>query len=332
MLYIINESRDPFFNMAVEQYFLGLDLREDVFMLWQNRPAVVVGRHQNTHAEINGAFVKENNIQVVRRLSGGGAVYHDQGNVNFTFIKREVSRDKFDFSHFTGPVIKTLQQLGVAAEFTGRNDITIEGKKFSGNAQYFSRQGMLHHGTILFDSDLSVLVQALDVSKEKYVSRGVSSVRSRITNVSDHLPQPLDIEEFMALLVNAVRESSREALRQYRPSEGDLQKISLIADNKYRTWEWNFGPLPPFNYKQVKRLPGGTVSVYLEIEEGIIRGCKIYGDFFASGDLEELASCFLDRPYEKTFINKWAGQLQVEEYLHNISASELAGCFFESGE
>lgn len=328
MLHIINESTDPYFNLALEEYFFNLDLHEDAFILWQNQPTVVVGRHQNTHAEINQKFIKENNIQVVRRLSGGGAVYHDWGNLNFTFIKRGVPRDKFDFSHFSGPVIKTLQGLGVAAQCTGRNDITIDGKKFSGNAQYFSRHGILHHGTILFNSNLAMVVQALNVCEEKYVSRGIQSVRSRITNVSDHLLQPVTIEEFKDLLANEIYQNNRESFQEYRPAKGDIQKINSLADTRYRTWDWSFGSSPPFNFKQVKKLPGGTVSVYLEIEAGKIKGCKIYGDFFADGDPDELASRFVGQTYEKSIINEWAGQLQEVKYLHNISVSELASCFF----
>lgn len=329
MLHVINESKDPYFNLALEEYFLNLDCQEDVFMLWRNQPTVVVGRHQNTYAEINQEFVQKNHIQVVRRISGGGAVYHDLGNVNFTFIKRGASRGKFDFSHFLGPVIKTLQQLGIAAQFTGRNDITIDGKKFSGNAQYFTRGDVLHHGTILFDTDLAVLVRALNVSKEKYVSKGIQSLRSCITNVSDHLTKPVTIEEFMALLVNAVYEDNRGEYRKYWPAKEDLEKISSLADNKYRTWDWNFGSSPSFNFKQEKKLPGGTVTVYLEIQEGKIEGCKIYGDFFAVGDIDELVSRFLGHPYERKFISKLAKQLQVDKYLYNISALELASCFFE---
>jgi len=192
MIRIVNDHTDPRINLAVEEYALNyLDPREEYVILWQNEPTVVVGRNQNTVAEVNAPFIKERGIHVVRRLSGGGAVYHDFGNLNFTFIVDAQKEMVSNFEYFTRPVIQALASLGVEAEFSGRNDITIDGKKFSGNAQYWSKNRLLHHGTILFNSQLDVVQEALNVSADKLQSKGVKSVRSRVTNIYPYLKTPL---------------------------------------------------------------------------------------------------------------------------------------------
>ncbi len=331
MLHIINEGTDPYFNLALEEYYLNLDHREDAFIIWQNKPAVVVGRNQDTRAEVNHEFVRKHKIKVVRRLSGGGAVYHDLGNINFTFIKRGVSKEKTSISDLLGPVIKTLRQIGVAAEFTGRNDITVGGKKISGNARYFTRRAMLHHGTILFNTNLAMLAGALNASKNKYAARKIQSVRSRVTNVIDHIAQPVTKEEFITLLVGNIYEDNKKEYRQYRPTREDMQKISHLAGNRYRTWDWNYGSAPSFNIKVEKKLSGGTIAVYLAVKTGVIKNCRIYGDFFTSGDISELALQFEDTPYEKKAIRELIDKIHVENYLDNISGAELLTCFFESG-
>ncbi|HEU8383932.1 TPA: lipoate--protein ligase [Streptococcus pneumoniae] len=178
MKYIINHSNDTAFNIALEEYAFKHLLDEDqIFLLWINKPSIIVGRHQNTIEEINRDYVRENGIEVVRRISGGGAVYHDLNNLNYTIISKEDENKAFDFKSFSTPVINTLAQLGVKAEFTGRNDLEIDGKKFCGNAQAYINGRIMHHGCLLFDVDLSVLANALKVSKDKFESKGVKSVR-----------------------------------------------------------------------------------------------------------------------------------------------------------
>lgn len=187
MIYVKSNSTKPQFNLALEEYvFEHLDEYGEIFMLWQNEPSIIVGKHQNTIEEINTKYVKENNINVVRRLSGGGAVYHDLGNLNYTIISKDEGSKGFDFKTFSQPVIDVLADLGIRAEFTGRNDIVIGDQKFCGNAQYMKKGKVLHHGAILFDTELDVLGKSLKVSKDKIASKGVKSVRSRVTNIKDH--------------------------------------------------------------------------------------------------------------------------------------------------
>jgi len=196
MKYIFNPSTDPHFNLALEEYVMtNCKDGETYFLLWQNEPSIIIGKHQNTVEEINSSFVKDNNIHVVRRLSGGGAVYHDLGNLNFTFIIGSGKEGMFDFGKFTQPIVKMLQSRGVNAELNGRNDLTIEGKKFSGNSQYIKNNRLLHHGTLLFNSNLEDVAKALMVSGEKIESKGVKSIRSRVTNILEHMADKISVLE-----------------------------------------------------------------------------------------------------------------------------------------
>jgi lipoate-protein ligase A len=240
MLIYRNDNTDPYLNLALEEHLLTTS-RQDCFMLWRNRPAIIVGRNQNTAEEINAAFVRDRGVAVVRRLSGGGAVYHDLGNLNYTFIAHD-SRRSFDFAGFAQPILAVLRSLGVAAEFAGRNDLLIDGRKFSGNAQYVQGGKVLHHGTLLFDSDLTVLGQALAVKPEKYESKGVKSVASRVTNIAPHLPRPITVDQFAAAVLAHIaaafpgaaprrlhprrpRRRPRPRRRQIRPLGMELRQI-----------------------------------------------------------------------------------------------------------
>lgn len=287
MLQIINLSDDPYFNMAVEDYLVhNPDLNEDIFMLWQNRPTVVVGRHQNSHAEINLALVRQKGIEVVRRLSGGGAVYHDRGNLNFTFITTAAGM-KLDFAAFTVPVIEVLHQLGVPAEHTGRNDIVIQGRKFSGNAQYRFKNRLMHHGTILFASNLEDVSQALKPDASKTIAKGVASVRSRVTNISEHLPRPLSLEEFKNMLLERIRAHSNGFQRRELTGP-EIEQVNALRNSRYTSWDWNYGHSPQFSQRRLARFSWGSMEAFLLVKRGIIEQCRFFGDFFTIADLSIL--------------------------------------------
>ena len=237
MKYIINHSNDTAFNIALEEYAFKHLLDEDqIFLLWINKPSIIVGRHQNTIEEINRDYVREHGIEVVRRISGGGAVYHDLNNLNYTIISKEDENKAFDFKSFSTPVINTLAELGVKAEFTGRNDLEIDGKKFCGNAQAYINGRIMHHGCLLFDVDLSVLANALKVSKDKFESKGVKSVRARVTNIIDELPEKITVEEFRDLLLDYMKKEYPE-MTEYVFSDEELAEINRIKDTKFGTWD-----------------------------------------------------------------------------------------------
>jgi lipoate-protein ligase A len=329
MYYIESLSTDPHFNLALEQYvFDSLDRKHEYCMLWRNHNAIIVGKFQNTAAEINASYVKEHGISVVRRLSGGGAVYHDPGNVNFTFIVRAGSLGTFDFASFCRPVVGALASLGVHAEVNGRNDMTIDGRKFSGNAQYYKRGRVMHHGTILYDSDLSVVAAALAVSKDKLQSKGVESVRSRITNVKNHMPGDIPVERFIAALRDAlIRENG---MVPYALSSEDLQGVRALQNRVYDTWEWNYGASPAFGIRKERRVEGcGKLEIHINVERGVITDMAFYGDYFGNADSAELAALLRGRRMERGELLFALAGIDIGAHFHNLDAGQFLDILLE---
>lgn len=280
MQFLVNKSTNPFFNLALEEYLLkNVDIKEDYFILWQNEPTIVIGKHQNTLKEINMNFVQNNNINVVRRNSGGGAVYHDLGNINFTFITKYDEKHLLDFKTFTNPVVYSLGKLNVKAELSGRNDILIDGRKISGNSQHIYKDRFLHHGTLLFNSELENLVKALNVDNDKILSKGIESIKSRVTNIKEHVKEDIFMEEFKEILIENIFIWNKSSLKEYNLTSDHINEIEKLMKEKYMTWQWNYGESPEFNYRNSKRFQGGKLEVLLNIVEGHINECKIYGDF-----------------------------------------------------
>jgi len=264
MLIIRRPQTDPYFNIAAEEYFLR-NFKEDIFMLWQNEPSIIIGKHQNTLAEINLNYITEHKIPVIRRITGGGTVFHDLGNINFTFIKNIIGEDLIDFKRFTFPIIEVLKSLGVPAKHEGKNDIRINGLKCSGNAEHVFKSRVLHHGTLLFSSDLNNLGETLKSKEGNFISKAVKSNRSDVTNISDHLKQPLRIEQFIEL-VNNYLVANYPDTHYYELREQDMNAINTLANEKYKTWEWNFGYSPAYQYKNKVN----DLACTLEIKNGII--------------------------------------------------------------
>ncbi|MBQ0104683.1 MAG: lipoate--protein ligase [Armatimonadetes bacterium] len=320
MYYIYNQSTDPYYNMAVEEYILDY-IKKDIFMLWQNQNAIIIGKNQNTLSEIDYNFAKEHNISVVRRLSGGGAVYHDLGNVNFTFVT-DYNRDFFsEFDFFTKPVIDTLAELGIKAELQGRNDISIEGRKFSGNSQTVRNNRILHHGTIMLDVNVDILSKGLFVRKEKIESKGIKSVRKRVTNINDHLSSPISPKDFISLLAENVRRNNPD-ITDYELTDDDRKKIISLADTKYRTWQWNFGESPAYNIKKQVKLPGGLVDIYIQTEKGIIKNFELYGDFFGEGDIKEFCKKFIGKKHCYDDICQILKEEEAGKYIYTLKNIE----------
>ncbi len=324
VLYVKNDSCDPYFNLALEEYlFMQRQDLGPLFMLWQDIPVVVVGRNQNTREEINMEFTREKGIAVVRRLSGGGAVYHDLGNLNFTFILEQAERE-LDFARYTVPVIKALERMGITASFTGRNDLTIDGRKFSGNAQFRQRERVLHHGTLLFEVNLENMEQALAVAEDKISSHGVKSVRSRVSNIVEHLTVPFSLQQFKDLL--------REMVGEYYGLDGeyelkpdDIRAVEKLRLEKYCSWEWNYGHSPAYNIKRSRRFDWGKVDIYLEVQEGVIKEARIFGDFFSPGDIDELCRSLSGRPYRREAISRCLAGNRLKQYFPFISEEDFMG-------
>lgn len=322
MKYINWKETDPTINLAFEEYvFNQMDKNESYFLLWQNDNAVIVGKHQNTIEEVNQEYVKDNNIKVVRRLSGGGAVYHDLGNLNFTFIVDDHGKDPFDFKAFTRPLVDVLQSLGVNAEFNSRNDIAIDGKKFSGNSQYAKKGRILHHGTILFNSKLATIQSALKVKKDKFESKGIKSVKSRITNISEYLDEDYSLADFKKALLKFMFKD--ENLQEIFLEEKDLKAIEILRSEKYATWEWNYGRSPEYNLRKERKYDFGLITILLQVEKGSIREIRFFGDYFGNGDIQELEALFVGiKPNEDALILLLEG-IELENYINGLDSKTL---------
>jgi lipoyltransferase and lipoate-protein ligase len=317
IVYLESPSFDPSFNLALEQYiFDEMPRQNEYFMLWQNDNSVIVGKHQNTIEEINSEFVRNNGIQVVRRLSGGGAVYHDLGNLNFTFIMDAGDAEDLNLRIFSAPLVKVLNRLGVKAEQNGRNDITVEGMKFSGNAQYLKGGRIMHHGTILFHSDLNTIEKVLNVSKDKIESKGLKSVKSRVTNLIDHLPENSSLKEFKDLLKQFMFE---EIEAQYTLTEDDLKRIREIKSERYDKWAWNFGYSPRYTISKERYVAGvGKIQLYLDVDKGEIKAIEARGDYFGAGNSDELGGALIGRKLEENELRQALQDIDINHYFKNL--------------
>lgn len=305
-------------NIASEEYYLTR-FEEDVFYLYINSPCIVVGSNQNTHAEINQNYVRENKIDVVRRMSGGGAVYHDFGNLNYGFITKNKGGDiSAVFMEYTQPILQVLNKLGADARFSGRNDLMIDEKKISGTAQYHTKNKVLLHGTLLFDSDLSQLSRALNADPRKFKDKGVQSVRSRVGNIRPYLHHPLTIAEFSAFTTAEILAMFPDA-SLYELNEEERTAIQQLADSRYSKWEWVYGRFPGFTYQHSLEYDMGILDIGLDIRNGRIEESQIYGDFFGTRPLKELKEKIVHLNYDRSAVEAALSSLKVSDYIFGLS-------------
>ncbi|HEO0142284.1 TPA: lipoate--protein ligase [Streptococcus agalactiae] len=323
MKYIVNTSNDPAYNVALEAYaFQKLTDIDVIFILWINEPAIIIGRHQNTIQEINKEFIDKNGIHVVRRLSGGGAVYHDLNNLNYTIISNNTQEGAFDFQTFSKPVIDTLAKLGVKAEFTGRNDLEINGQKFAGNAQAYYKGRMMHHGCLLFDVDMSVLGQALKVSKDKIESKGIKSVRARVTNIVDHLSDKITVQEFSDAILAQMKEEYPE-MDEYVLSDAELSEIQAMRDNQFATWDWTYGKAPEYTIERGVRYPAGKITTYANVENSTIKSVKIFGDFFGVKPVDDIEKMLEGVRYDYKDVLAALKTVDTSQYFSRMTPEEI---------
>lgn len=318
-LFLTHENTDPYFNLASEEYLLK-HKKEYFIYLWRNAPAVIVGVNQNALQEVNSEYTISHGIKVVRRLTGGGAVYHDLNNLCYTVIA-PFCENTDAYREFTAPVIEYLNSLGVNAEFSGRNDITVDGKKISGNAQTVSGDRIMHHGTLLFDTDMNALSSALKPNKLKMESKGIKSVRARVANIKDYLPN-ITVERFK----NGLSEHFRKTCDEYVLTDKDISEINALVESKYSRYEWNIGRSPKgknlFEYK----FPFGVFSFSFDTVDGKIENADITGDFFSAYDVKVFANSLNGVKFVKADI--LSAFKNVGEYINGASAEEIADKLF----
>ncbi len=336
----INTHTDPYFNLASEEYLLT-HADDDIIMLWRNEPSVIIGKNQNAFAEINFDFTNENNIKVVRRLTGGGAVFHDLGNVNFTFISPSGGRlasgireGGLDFAHFTAPIINALRSLGIDASLSGRNDIVVSTedgeRKVSGNAQCVVDGVTLHHGTLLFSAELSRLQGALNVDPAKLKSKGIASVRSRVANIRDLLDNGTSMADAAAFVTFLSEWLSHEFACTAEEFTGQMENdIARLVKSKYSTDAWNLHRFGSFEKKRHKRCDFGTVEVLFSVKDGIIAELAISGDFFGVRDVSELADLLRGVEYSRAAIEEKLQKIQICDYINGADSGILTDLLCE---
>lgn len=331
MKFIDNKGiTDPMINLAIEEYILENFGEKDTFLLFYvNKPSIIIGRNQNSVEEINTDYVDDNNIKVVRRLSGGGAVYHDEKNLNFSFITKDDGESFQNFKRFTQPMVDALNKLGVPAEMQGRNDLAVKERKISGNAMFSTRGRMFSHGTLMLDSEIENVVAALNVKKEKIESKGIKSIRSRVANISEFLDEKITMDEFKDIILRYVFDvEDVKDVPRYELTDADWDNITKISEDRYQQWEWNYGRSPKFNVQESHKFDGGLVDVRLDVKNGLIENCKIYGDFFGMGQISELEDKLTGVRHERKAIEDALADTDVSYYLGRISKEEFIGLLY----
>ena len=329
MLFLDNRGiTDPRINLAIEEYALKhLDLDDSYLLFYINQPSIIIGKNQNTIEEINKEYVEENNIIVVRRLSGGGAVYHDLGNLNYSFITKDDGESFHNYKKFTEPVVEALKELGVNAELSGRNDLVVGERKISGNAQFATKGRMFSHGTLMLSSEIENVVSALKVKEDKIKSKGIKSIRSRVANISEFLTEPLTMEEFRQKLLEHIF-GGLENVQQYEWTDEDWKKIMEISEERYQQWDWNYGKSPKFNIQHSHRFPVGQIDVRLEVGKGKSEECKILGDFFGVGAVEEIEQQLVGVKFSKADLAEAMKDVNVSHYFGNITTEDFVNLLY----
>jgi lipoate-protein ligase A len=326
MLLVDNRGiTDARINLALEEYvFRHKPTEEDCLLFYVNAPAIIIGRNQNTIEEIATDVVEARDITVVRRVSGGGAVYHDLGNLNFSFMTSDVYQRFNRYEQFTRPVIEVLRGMGVPAELGGRNDILAGGRKISGNAQFASGGRMFSHGTLLLDSDLDAVTAALRPRPGKVESKGVKSIRSRVANISEFLPEPLHVDELRERIIEGIFGTrDRARVPQLELTAADWSAVHALVASKYGRWEWNYGENPPSNVQRARRFPAGEIDVRLDVRDGRIAAIRVFGDFMGREEVAALEARLIGLPFDRAAVAASLGDLSMSDYFGDVGREDV---------
>lgn len=333
MRYIDNNGiTNPEVNLALEEYVLrNFPLDSNYLILYINEPSVIIGRNQNTLEEINQKYITEKGIHVIRRISGGGAVYHDLGNLNFSFITNHDSRSISNFKQFTAPVIAALKDMGIDAELKGRNDILVGDKKISGTAQFSTTKRMVSHGTLLFNTNIGEVVNALNVKMSKLESKGHKSVRSRVANIVDFMDEKITIQQFKDLLLKYLSQGE-STFSHYLLTKPEWDGVQELRARKYATWEWNYGQSPEFNLQRAKRFPIGEIDLRLQVENGYIKSIRIFGDFFGMHPVSDLEGKLTGIRYTREEVSQAIQSFDLSEYFGQINTDDFTELVYGDDE
>lgn len=330
MKFIENNQTNPSYNLALENWILENLIDDSYLMLWRNDKSIIVGRNQNTLSEINQIFVEENNIKVVRRMTGGGAVYHDLSNINFSFFTDWDDSKDVDFKEFASVLIDFLNSLKIAAKFSGRNDLTINAKKIAGFSYRIWENRLLFNGAILFDTDLSMLSKSLNVNYKKFTDKAVKSVSSRVSNIRPHLMIDMNIDEFLNMLKLYLFDRFNIE-KTYSLDKKDLKSVREIQKDIFDSWARTYGQSFPSNYKNSRYFTNkGLLEVNIELNKGMIKDIKIYGDFFADFDKVEIENKLIGQAFSPYFVKKALKDIEIEKYLGKITVDDLILTIFDS--
>ncbi|MEX0380287.1 lipoate--protein ligase [Leuconostoc sp. MS02] len=331
MQYIKYFNQDAYTNIAMDAWLLkNLKSKEPIFSLWQNKRAVIVGENQNTFSEVNADYVDAHNVEVVRRVSGGGAVYHDLGNICFTFFVPVSSSARVDFHQFVQPMADALESLGIHVDITGRNDLEIEGKKVSGNAQRYAGGYLMHHGTLLWNTDVDAMVRSLNVADEKFISKAAKSVRSRVGNIKDYAPKDLTTAKFIEQLTYFLTNEGRDD--EYELNENQKSDILKLRDEKFSQWSWNYGQSPEFMYNNHAKFNGGSIDVQIDVDDGKITNVNFKGDFLGVRDWREMKEQLIGVPFTHNAVTDILEKNKDGQYFGSITNDELLETFFQKDE
>lgn len=325
MFYIETGSTDPCWNLAFEEYILKNRTDGEWLMLWQNANTIVIGLNQTAEEEINRAYTDAHVVTVIRRKTGGGAVYHDLGNLNYSFISDTGPLEEMTLQHFTAPVCRALRSMGLDASCSGRNDILVNGKKVSGTAQRIEKHRILHHGTLLFDSDLEAASAALNADPEKFKSKSTKSVRSRIGNIRAALAEDMDMGEFKERLL---RELAADGIKPCALTDRELEEVAKMAET-YRSREWTYGKSPRFGYTNKRRFDGGTLKVSADVEKGVIKDIAFFGDFMAVRDNTAAVDALKGTVFSPEAVRAVLSGLPVSEMFGGIGPDEICALLFD---
>jgi lipoate---protein ligase len=324
MLCIRSLQHDPFYNLAAEEYLLK-NSGEEVFMLWQSDPVVVVGKHQNTLAEVNYRFIRGNNIQVARRMTGGGTVYHDGGNINFTFIRQGEPGRLVDFGSFIAPVIAFLKSLGIEAIRGQKNEILVDGKKISGNAEHVYRNRVLHHGTLLYNVNLDRLRESL-IPGGRYTDKSVQSNRSSVMNLSERFLPEMATGKFGDLFMQFIQENFQGI--PFKPGLLEQQAIQKLAVEKYRSWDWVYGWSPDYSFEGGYSSGQHHIEINLAVHRGLIQHCTLQSDTIGQQSLNDTAGRLTGVPHDENSIMKKLSKENLSKIIRGKDLEDLVLSFF----